>query len=109
MKISRRSFMLVTAGLASSLILERNAAAQAGPVLESDANAQALGYKTDASKVDKAKYPKPSTWTSLCELPVFPGIRPAMQWLLARSLAASRFNAKGWCRRVRQKSENRSN
>src|SRR5260370_26192958 len=58
MKSSRRSFMLMTAGFASSLSLSRGALADAVPVSDSDATAQALGYNTDATKVDKAKYSK---------------------------------------------------
>ncbi len=36
----------------------RHALAQAGPVLESDTNAQALGYRTDATRVDRGRLPK---------------------------------------------------
>ncbi|AJZ56521.1 high potential iron-sulfur family protein [Paraburkholderia fungorum] len=58
MKSSRRSFMISAVGLASSLVLSCEVSADAALVQESDANAQALGYRADASKVDHAKYPK---------------------------------------------------
>ena len=59
MKSSRRSFMITGAGLVSALSLSHGAFAQAPAKLtENDPQAQALGYREDATKVDKAKYPK---------------------------------------------------
>jgi hypothetical protein len=58
MKKSRRTFMITSAGVASSLALTRLAFADSPKVSETDATAQALGYKADATKVDKAKYAK---------------------------------------------------
>jgi len=108
LKISRAVLCSSPLRLASSLILERNAAAQAGPVLESDANAQALGYKTDASRSIRR-----SIRTINLDKPVrvasFSRERPAMQWLLARSLGGKQVNAKGWCSAYVKKSVNRSN
>ncbi len=57
MKSSRRTFILSGAGLASALVLAKPVFAQAAVVSESDANAAPLGYKADATKVDKSKYP----------------------------------------------------
>ena len=72
MKTSRRSFLIVTTGLASSLVLGHHASADVGQVSESDANAQALGYKTDATKVDKARFPKYQAGQT-CALPILSG------------------------------------
>jgi hypothetical protein len=47
MTISRRTFIITATVLGWPVV--RHASAQAGPVLESDTNAQALGYRTDAS------------------------------------------------------------
>jgi hypothetical protein len=59
MKSSRRSFMIASAGLVSALSLARAALAQTSAKLaENDPQAQALGYRDDATKIDKAKYPK---------------------------------------------------
>ena len=61
MKFSRRRFIAVSTVLASALAVGRRATAAdagAGVVQETDANAQALGYKADAGRVDHAKYPK---------------------------------------------------
>lgn len=55
MKSSRRSFLLHSAGVLSALALSRTASA-ADPLAETDPTAQALGYKADATKVDKAKF-----------------------------------------------------
>lgn len=43
---------------AASVLVATSATAQGAMVLETDANAGALGYKANAAKVDKAKYPK---------------------------------------------------
>ena len=58
MRKSRRTFMIATAGVASSLALTRLAFADSPKESDTDATAQALGYKSDATKVDKAKYAK---------------------------------------------------
>lgn len=59
MKSSRRTFLITSLGAVSALALSsREALADAPKVAESDPTAVALGYKMDASKVDKAKYPK---------------------------------------------------
>lgn len=59
MKSSRRTFLITSLGAVSALALScREALADAPKVTESDPTAVALGYKMDATKVDKAKYPK---------------------------------------------------
>jgi hypothetical protein len=58
MKSSRRAFLITGAGLASSLAFTHQALADAPKLDENDPTAQALGYKHDATKVDKAKQPK---------------------------------------------------
>lgn len=59
MKSSRRTFLITSLGAVSALALaSREALADAPHVAETDPTAVALGYKMDASKVDKAKYPK---------------------------------------------------
>ena len=60
MKTSRRTFLITSVGVASTFALGSRVAlaADAPKVAESDSTAQALGYKEDASKVDKAKFAK---------------------------------------------------
>ena len=57
MKNSRRQFMILSAAGACTLALNGKVQAQAR-VAESDPQAAALGYKANATTVDKAKYPK---------------------------------------------------
>ncbi|WP_144139357.1 high-potential iron-sulfur protein [Paraburkholderia sp. BCC1884] len=58
MKTSRRHFLLLGMGVGSSLALSRVAFAEPANTLgEADPKAQAVGYKEDAAKVDKAKFP----------------------------------------------------
>lgn len=59
MNLNRRTFViqsvLGTAALATGHLAQAAAPAK---VLESDPQAKSLGYKEDATKVDKAKFPK---------------------------------------------------
>ena len=59
MKTSRRHFLMLSVGVSSSLLLSRAAFADdtTNKLSEADPKAQAVGYKEDASKVDKAKFP----------------------------------------------------
>jgi hypothetical protein len=58
MKTSRRHFLLLGLSAGSALMLTRAAFADTANTLsETDPKAQAVGYKEDASKVDKAKFP----------------------------------------------------
>ena len=57
MKTSRRQFMILSAAGACTLALNNQVQAQA-MVAETDPQAAALGYKADASKVEK----KPIPW-----------------------------------------------
>ena len=54
---NRRQFM-IQVSLGSGVLVAGNAMAQAPLVNEADGQATALVYKADASKVDKAKFPK---------------------------------------------------
>lgn len=66
----RRTFLLHAAGAASTLLLARVADAQAAALPETDPQAVALGYKADATKADKAKFPKyaPGQMCGTCQL-----------------------------------------
>lgn len=91
---TRRSFIQTVPLAACSLLAARTAHAQS--VSETDAQAAALGYKADTTKVDAAKWPKHAAGQSCagCALyqgkagdaegpcPLFPGKKVA---------------AKGWC------------
>ncbi|MBN3832550.1 high-potential iron-sulfur protein [Burkholderia sp. Ac-20344] len=98
MKFSRRRFITTTTVLASALALGRRAAAEAatGAVQESDANAQALGYKTDASRVDHAKFPKFQAGETCANCQFFQGKAGAAMAPCA-IFGGKQVNAKGWC------------
>ncbi|VWC57857.1 high-potential iron-sulfur protein [Burkholderia lata] len=97
MKISRRRFIAVTTVLASALAVGRRAtAAGAGVVQETDANAQALGYKTDAGRVDHAKYPKFHAGEACANCQFFQGKAGATTGPCA-IFGGKQVNAKGWC------------
>ena len=58
MQSSRRQFIFATAAAAASAsLLTLATTARAAELAETDPMAVSLGYKADASKVDKAKYP----------------------------------------------------
>jgi hypothetical protein len=54
----RRTFLIIAAGASSAAMLGTAARAQPAMVVETDAQAQGVGYKADATKVDKAKFQK---------------------------------------------------
>lgn len=97
MKSSRRTFLITSLGAVSALALSRQALADAPKVAESDPTAQALGYKEDATKVDKAKYAtkyKAGEQCNNCSL--FSG-KPTDAYAPCPIFAGKQVNAKGWC------------
>jgi hypothetical protein len=56
--MSNRREFIVQISLGGGLLAASNSFAQGAMVAETDAQAAALGYKADATKADKAKYPK---------------------------------------------------
>ena len=56
--MSNRREFIVQLGLASAALTASQARAQGAMVAEGDAQAVALGYKADATKADKKKFPK---------------------------------------------------
>lgn len=98
MKISRRSFVVTGAGLLTVAAgLPQIAHSQTLPNLsESDAQAQALGYREDATKVDKAKYPKYAAGQHCANCQLYQGkpgdARGPCPLFPGKSVAG-----KGWC------------
>lgn len=62
---NRRVFMMQVAAASGTALLAANAQAQAAMVNEKDAQAAALGYVADTTKVDAKKFPKHAA-TQLC-------------------------------------------
>jgi hypothetical protein len=56
MKASRRNFLALSLGAGSSLALSRFSFADGTMLSETDPAAQTLGYKQDATTVDKARF-----------------------------------------------------
>lgn len=97
MQHKRRTFLMGAAGAASALAVSRLTSAQAGtPLSESDPQAQALGYKTDATKADKVKFPKYAAGQTCSGCQLYQG-KPTDATgpcpLFQNKLVAS----KGWC------------
>lgn len=96
MKSSRRTFLITSIGVASSLALSRQAFADAPKVSESDPTAVALGYKNDAAQVDKAKYAKYAAGQQCNNCQFFQG-KPADAWAPCPMFGGKQVSGKGWC------------
>ncbi|CAG9269938.1 High-potential iron-sulfur protein [Paraburkholderia unamae] len=96
MPLSRRRFMILAASVASSAALSSEARADAPVLSESDPTAVALGYKTDASKVDKAKFPRFQAGQTCANCQLFQG-KPAAPNGPCATYGGKLVDAKGWC------------
>jgi hypothetical protein len=96
MKSSRRMFILQSAGVATALGLSRAALADTPALAESDPTAQALGYKSDATQVDKAKYPKYAAGQMCANCVLYQG-KPGDASGPCPIYAGKAVSAKGWC------------
>ncbi|MGF7129161.1 hypothetical protein P3T40_000628 [Paraburkholderia sp. EB58] len=96
MKSSRRSFLITSIGVASTLALSRQAFADPAKVTEADPTAQALGYKQDATQVDKAKYAKYAAGQDCGNCSFYQG-KGADPWGGCPMFAGKQVSAKGWC------------
>ena len=92
---NRREFMLQVS-LGGGVVLAGNAMAQGAMVAESDAQAAALGYKADASKVDKAKLPKFATGQVCSNCALYQG-KAADAAGGCPLFAGKQVAGKGWC------------
>lgn len=96
MKSSRRTFLASSIGLASSLALSRHTFADAAKVEESDPLAVSLGYKHDATLVDKAKQAKYMAGEDCANCQLFQG-KPGDAWGPCPIFGGKQVDAKGWC------------
>ena len=95
MKNSRRQFMILSAAGVCTLAL--NGKVQAQPmVAETDPQAAALGYKADAAKVDKAKFPKYTAGQLCTNCALFQGKADAAAGGCSL-FAGKQVAGKGWC------------
>ena len=92
---NRRVFMMQVATAAGAVLLAQEAAAQP-MVAENDAQAAGVGYKADASKVDKAKYPKFAASQNCGNCALYQGKAGAASGGCGL-FPGKQVAAKGWC------------
>jgi len=92
---NRRVFMMQAVAGCAAIGVAMQARAQA-MVAESDAQATALGYKADASKVDKAKFPKFAAGQACNNCALFQGAATAAAGACPL-FAGKQVAGKGWC------------
>jgi hypothetical protein len=95
MKNSRRQFMILSAAGACTLALNGQVQAQA-MVAETDPQAAALGYKANATTVDKAKYPKYAAGQACGNCALYQG-KPDSAAGGCSLFAGKQVAGKGWC------------
>lgn len=94
---TRRSFLLKVlpaAGLAA--VAQPLVFAAAEKVSEADPTAKALGYIADASKVDKAKFPKYAAGQICGNCSLYQG-KATDPWAACPALGNKLVAGKGWC------------
>ena len=97
--VRRRDFLKISSLAVASIAMGtrvRKSAAQGARVDEKDATAQSLGYKHDATKVDKPKFPKYAAGQECANCQLFQG-KPGEAWGGCPIFAGKVVNAKGWC------------
>lgn len=104
MKSSRRVFLLSSLSLASTFALVRQAVADTPKVDEkTDPTAQTLGYKSDAAKVDKAKFPQYAAGQKCANCALFRG-KPGDAFGPCPIYAGKLVASGGWCSAYTKKS-----
>ncbi|CAD6545560.1 hypothetical protein LMG27952_04327 [Paraburkholderia hiiakae] len=96
MPLSRRRFMILAASVASTAALSNESRADAPVLSESDPTAMALGYKADASKVDKTKFPHFQAGQTCANCQLFQG-KPGAPNGPCATYGGKIVDAKGWC------------
>ena len=92
---TRRVFMMQVATAAGAALAVQEAAAQP-MVAEGDPQAAGVGYKADASKVDKAKYPKYAAGQNCGSCALYQGKAGSASGGCGL-FAGKQVAAKGWC------------
>ena len=93
---SRRQFMFkIVPAIAVGGLVAREAFAQA-KVAESDPQAAALGYKADAGKVDKAKFPKFAAGQNCANCALYQG-KGSDAYANCAIFPGKQVAGKGWC------------
>lgn len=93
---TRRHFILMVPAAALALSTARTASAQAVKLEETDAQAVALGYRNDATKVDATKFPAYAPGHNCANCQLFQG-KPGEASGACGAMGGKLVNAKGWC------------
>ncbi|MGV3498902.1 MAG: high-potential iron-sulfur protein [Hydrogenophaga sp.] len=94
---NRRIFLLQVAAGSAVLAASRAAQAQGAPMLnETDAQAVALGYAADTSKVDQKKFPKHAASQACSGCQLYTG-KPGEASGPCGIFPGKHVSAKGWC------------
>ena len=96
MKSNRRTFVIQSVVSAGVLASTRLAQAAAPLVQETEPQAIALGYKNDATKVDKAKYPTFVAGQNCANCALYQG-KPTDAAAGCPLFAGKQVSAKAWC------------
>ena len=96
--IGRRDFLKAgsLAVMSAAIAGSANAAEQPARLDEKDAQAQSLGYKHDATKVDKAKFPKYVAGQTCANCSLYQG-KPTDAWAGCPIFGTKQVAGKGWC------------
>ena len=94
---NRRTFIQTAAvTLVGAAGLSRQALAQPARLEEADPTAAALGYRHDASKVDKARFPKYAAGQVCSSCALFQG-KASEAWAPCAAFGGKLVAGKGWC------------
>lgn len=93
---SRRVFVMTVVAGSSALVAPTASALPAPALAETDPQAAALGYKADATKIDKAKYPQHAA-TQVCGGCNFFQGKPTDAMAPCQLFAGKQVASKGWC------------
>lgn len=93
---TRRRFIELVPVAGAAFLVARPALAQGAMVQESDPQAVALGYVSDATKADKAKYPKYAAGEECANCALYQG-KPGAASGPCPLYAGKQVAAKGWC------------
>ncbi|HZZ10246.1 MAG TPA: high-potential iron-sulfur protein [Paraburkholderia sp.] len=97
MKTSRRHFLLLTLSVGSSFALSPAAFGETANALsETDPKAQAVGYREDAAKVDKAKFPDYAAGQTCGNCSLFQG-KATDTYGGCTLFGDKQVAARGWC------------
>jgi len=95
MKPSRRSFLIASVGIGSSLVLPQRVLADEH-LAESDPQAKSYGYAEDAAKVDKARFANYAAGQTCANCSLYQG-KAGDAWGGCVLFGSKQVAARGWC------------